>query len=84
MSIAQLKAISALDLPLIVDCVDELLGVRSLIDGGLVVGCGGVIEFLPCGRPVVAQPAVIRDITPLGVRFLGTPDSLMDALAELL
>lgn len=84
MSIAQLKAVSALDLPLIVDCVDELLGVRSLIDGGLIVGCGGAIEILPCGRTVVVQPAVIRDITPLGVRFLGIPDSFIDPLADML
>lgn len=84
MSIALLKAISALDLPLCLDDVNEVLGMRSLIDGGLIVGYVGVIDFLPCGRPVVLRPAVIRDITPLGVRYLGTPDTLIDPFGDML
>ncbi|WP_225782679.1 hypothetical protein [Xenophilus sp. Marseille-Q4582] len=74
MSIEQLRAISQEDLPLIVEDLNEVLGVRSLIEGGLVVGYAGVLDFLPCGRAVVVRPAVIRDVTAMGAQFLGLPD----------
>lgn len=82
MSIAQLRAISGSDLPLLVNDLHELLGVRSLIEGGLVVGHGGTLRMLRCGEVVVASPALIKDVTARGRRFLAQPDPLLEALED--
>ena len=82
MSIAQLRAISEWDLPLIVADLNELLGVRSLIEGGLVVGHGGVIDIRSYGQVVVCRPALIKNVTARGRQFLGQPDALLDVLAD--
>lgn len=84
MSIAQLRAVSERDLPLIVEDLDELLGVRSLIEGGLVVGCRGVIDVKTCGKPQVLHPAVIQNVTAMGRQFLGMPDPVIDSLSDFM
>lgn len=84
MSIAQLRAVSELDLPLIVDEIDEVLGVRTLIEGGLIVGCGGVIDVLPSGQAVVLHPAVIQNVTAMGRQFLRMPNPRLDSLSDFL
>lgn len=78
MSIALLRTIGVSTLPLIVEDVDGLLGVRSLLDGGLIEGSSGVIDILPTGRVVLVHPAVVRGITPLGHQFLQRPDLPVD------
>ena len=84
MSIELLNVISKYDLPLIVHDVDEILGVRSLLDGGLIVGCAGVIEVMPDGRVAVVRPALIKDVTALGKLSLCRPNARLDALGDLL
>lgn len=82
MSIAQLRAISERDLPLIVDELDEVLGVRSLIEGGVIVGHGGTLVVLPNGDVVVSSPALIKEVTAMGRQFIGPPHSMIDALGD--
>lgn len=84
MPTALLRAISEIDLPLLVDDPDELLQVRHLLDGGWVQGVNGLTRRLPCGQIVVTRPALIRDVTPMGRPFLLRPDPRVDPLAELL
>lgn len=84
MSIELLKVISKYDLPLFVHEVDEILGVTSLLEGGLIVGCAGVIEVTRDGRVAVVRPALIRDVTALGKLSLRRPDARLDALGDLL
>lgn len=80
MSIALLRATSIRDLPLVVSELNEVLAVRSLIEGGLIVGYGGEVEIRPCGHAAVVRPAIIRDVTNLGLQFLGAPDVRTDSL----